>query len=101
MVDSDTGAGPLEPRALIHRGARLEGEGYSSSAGLDSVRAAQRALNAARQALHDARERAEAGAPDTEAAMDDAARRYERAMALLRAAPEPGGSDRRVRADGA
>ena len=74
-----------------------QSDGHRISARPDSVRAAQRALNAARQAIHDARERAAVGAPDTAAAIDDAAQRYERAMALLRDAREPGRENRRSR----
>ena len=61
------------------------------------IRAAQIALAAARVALREAGDRVLVDAPDRKAAVDDAMRRYARAMELVRRAREPmvGGMDDR------
>ncbi len=55
----------------------------------DRIRGAQTALAAARVALREAGDRVLVDAPDRQAAVDDALRRYARAMELIRRAREP------------
>jgi len=59
----------------------------------ERVLAARIAIDAARQALEDARQRLAHGAPDAEAAVADAARRYRRAQEVIKSAEAPASPD--------